>query len=74
MTLERKLELIHAIKCSKTDKSPIAEQSNNKLADLKGRLATEGATASLKKDMEDWMGSFPVVLERDIENIATNKI
>jgi len=73
MTLRRKIELIHAVKCGKEIGGQIAKQSSDKLSELKGRLDKEGSTAELEKAVQNWMESFPIVLDRDIEELISNK-
>jgi len=73
MNLLRKIELVHTVKCGKTTRSQISEQSNRVLSEFKRRLAAEGVSASLEKEVQQWMGSFPIVLDRDIEEVVSPK-
>jgi hypothetical protein len=70
MTLERKLELIHAVKCGKTDKPQIAEQSAREIARFKNRLEEAGLTSALETEIDNWKNSMPIALDREIEELA----
>ena len=51
MTPQRKIELIHSPKCTKTDRSQISEQSAWALSDFKNRLNEDGTPDSLNKEI-----------------------
>jgi len=73
MNLLRKIELIHAVKCNKTNGSQQSEQSAQELSKFKKKLADEGTSPSLKNEIENWKNSIPIILDRDIDELTKLK-
>ncbi|MBZ9631617.1 hypothetical protein LB465_12575 [Salegentibacter sp. LM13S] len=70
ITLFRKISLIHAIKCRKTDDENIANRSFEKLDTLKTKINTG---ENIGSDIKEWMLENPTVSEEEIKDLNGGK-
>lgn len=70
ITLFRKISLIHAIKCGKTDDENIANKSFEKLDNLKTKV---NSGEKITNEITEWMQENPTVSEMEIKELNGGK-
>tara|TARA_Y100000588_G_C13901800_1_gene773214 strand:+ start:363 stop:578 length:216 start_codon:yes stop_codon:yes gene_type:complete len=70
ITLFRKISLIHAIKCDKTNDENIANRSFKKLDNLKTKI-NSGENVTI--EITEWMQENPAVTEAEIKELNGGK-
>jgi hypothetical protein len=70
ITVSRRIAIIHAIKCKKTESDLVADESYSKQANFQGKIR-EGVTdlPALHSEINRWAESSPIVTEKDIDEI-----
>ena len=74
--LFRKASVIHAIKCNTTADFNIAEQSFNRLSELKTQISSTEALRAFEEIngyLNDWAGENPIATEGEINKLVNKK-